>query len=309
MNKLEESKQDFARLFQLQPRNAFFIHRLGTIEAIQGNSVQALNFFRQALQINPNLTDVINDIIVVYFNQGDRQGALSELEKLAGESTAQEIYHLFKGRVLVANEDYVEAEREFRKAIEINPEYYQAYMMLGQLKVLQGDLDQAIQEVDALIQQKPDFSPAFLLKAYYFDASKKPEEAIALYRKTLELDTENHIAANNLAWLLAKNEDTLVEARTLAERAREKDPQNTHYADTLGWIYYQMGQYTLAVDQLLFAVNEGNPPSPENFYRLGMAYFKKGDLPHAKQSLRTALSMSNDFDGADEARKTLAELG
>jgi len=162
MNKLEESKQDFARLFQLQPRNAFFIHRLGTIEAIQGNSVQALNFFRQALQINPNLTDVINDIIVVYFNQGDRQGALSELEKLAGESTAQEIYHLFKGRVLVANEDYVEAEREFRKAIEINPEYYQAYMMLGQLKVLQGDLDQAIQEVDALIQQKPDFSPARL---------------------------------------------------------------------------------------------------------------------------------------------------
>jgi tetratricopeptide (TPR) repeat protein len=309
LKKYDESKEDFSRLFELQPSNPFFIHRLGTIEALQGNSAQALSHFRSALKINPNLADVINDIVYIYFSKGDQAGALSELNRLMENSDAKEIYHLYKGRIHVGREEYTEAEREFRNAIELNPKYYQAYLMLGQLNVMKGDLDQAIEEVDALIGQQPDFSPAYLLKAYYYDAAKRPARAIRFYRRTLELDPKNHIAANNLAWLLAKDENTRIEARTLAETARQMDPKNTHYADTLGWIYYLTGQYSLAVDQLLFAVNEGNPPSAANFYRLGMAYYKRGDLLKAKQSLRTALSMNQEFEGIDEAKRTLSELG
>jgi tetratricopeptide (TPR) repeat protein len=309
LKKYNESKADFSSLLDLQPQNAFFLHRLGTIEAMEGNLNGALDYFRSALKINPDLTDVINDIIVTYFQQNNKPGALAELDRLIESSEKKEIYHLFRGRIQVANENYDEAEQEFRKAIELAPNYYQAYMMLGQLNVLRGDLFQAIEEVDNLIRQDDKFAPAYLLKAFYLDESKKPDDAVYFYRKTLELDGENHIAANNLAWLLAKNQDTLVEARTLAERAREQDPKNTHYADTLGWIYYRLGLYTLAVDQLLFAVNQSNPATAENYYRLGMALFKKGDLLQAKSALRTAITTEDNFEGAEEARATLKEIG
>ncbi len=69
-----------------------------------------------------------------------------------------------------------------------------------------------------------------------------------------------------------------------------------------------MGNYTLAVDQYEFSVNQGEPQA-QHYYRLGMAYFKKGDSIHAKQSLRKALEMSQDFDGVAEAKTTLAEIG
>jgi hypothetical protein len=40
-----------------------------------------------------------------------------------------------------------------------------------------------------------------------------------------------------------------------------------------------------------------------------MAYVQAGEIEKGKKSLEKALSMSKTFDGAAEARKTLAGLG
>ncbi len=48
---------------------------------------------------------------------------------------------------------------------------------------------------------------------------------------------------------------------------------------------------------------------PGVHYHLGMAYVATGDLEKARAALGKALLMSQTFDGADEARKTLAGLG
>ena len=40
-----------------------------------------------------------------------------------------------------------------------------------------------------------------------------------------------------------------------------------------------------------------------------MAYLASGDVSKAKKELETALSMKSDFDGAEEARKALAQIG
>jgi Tfp pilus assembly protein PilF len=50
---------------------------------------------------------------------------------------------------------------------------------------------------------------------------------------------------------------------------------------------------------------------PENaivIYHLGMAYYKKGDLENARAELNKALKIDQSFNGADEARRILAEI-
>ena len=69
-----------------------------------------------------------------------------------------------------------------------------------------------------------------------------------------------------------------------------------------------MGNYTLALDQLLFCVNHGQPRA-EFYYHLGMVFVEKGEVLQAKQALRKALEMSQDFEGASQARSTLTGLG
>jgi Flp pilus assembly protein TadD len=50
---------------------------------------------------------------------------------------------------------------------------------------------------------------------------------------------------------------------------------------------------------------------PENaivIYHLGMAYYKKGDLENARAELNKALKLNENFTGAEEARRVLAEI-
>jgi len=47
--------------------------------------------------------------------------------------------------------------------------------------------------------------------------------------------------------------------------------------------------------------------NPAVHYHLGMAYVRNGDVAKGAKSLQKALAMNQSFEGADEARKTLAE--
>jgi Tfp pilus assembly protein PilF len=43
-------------------------------------------------------------------------------------------------------------------------------------------------------------------------------------------------------------------------------------------------------------------------YHLGMAFYKKGDRDNARAHLEKALSLDQNFPGADEAKRVLAEM-
>ncbi len=312
LNRLAQAKADFERLNQASPRNPFYLHRLGTVAVLEKRYDDALRWFRGALEIDPNLPDVANDLVVSLVQQGKKAEALEEIDRMEAAAQVKTHLVLLRGKLLLADGNYAGAEAAFRRAREMDPDSYESYLFLGQVKMRQNRADEAIQEVDELLAKNPNFAPAHLLRAWFFDASKNQTAAIAAYRKCLTLFSETDpgyaVAANNLAWLLAESGGDLTEARSLAERARARDPENAQFADTLGWVYYKMGNYTLAVDQLLQSVNQGNQ-QPQHYYRLGMAYYRKGDLNHARQSLRRALELGQDFPGSDEARRTLSELG
>jgi Flp pilus assembly protein TadD len=79
-------------------------------------------------------------------------------------------------------------------------------------------------------------------------------------------------------------------------------------ADTLGWIYYKKGLFQNALP-LLEASVRGRSNSPEAHYHLGAAYYRLGDSTRAKEELRTALKLGQDFAGVDDARLILKGLG
>ena len=305
--RFDESKKEWLRLVELKPQNALYWYRLGTVEAAQLETVSALTHFRRALELQPALIAAINDIIYLQIQTGKFEEALSELDRLAKSSSPPDEIHRLRGQVYLAEGNLQSAENEFRKTIELNPFNYQTYILLGNLNVKRNNIPQAIKEVDQLISRNNKLSYAFLLKAYYLQAAKDAAGAMANYRKALELDRENPVAANNLAWLICENNGNLEEALSLAKTARRKAPEDPGIADTLGWIYYKMKNYTLAIDQLSFCVNNRKQPTAENYFHLGMALHAKGDLAKAKRTLRKALEINASFPGAEEAQKLLGQ--
>jgi tetratricopeptide (TPR) repeat protein len=306
-NRLEESKKDWIQLCEMHPKKSQYWHRLGVVEAMQSNNEAALTHFRKAVELTPSFTTAINDMLFLHMKQKRFETALSELDSLAKKGTPADEIHRFRGQVFLAKGDPSAAESEFRKTIEINPQSYQTYILLGQLSMRRNDLPNAIREVDQLIARNGKMPAAQLLKGYYLQLAKDIPGAIASYRKALELDPENVVAGNNLAWLLCEGNANLEEALSLAKNAKKKAPEDPEIAETLGWIYYKMKNYTLAVYQLQQSVGNRKQPQAEHYYRLGMAFSGKGDAPKAKQTLRKALELNPKFKGAEEARKILAQ--
>lgn len=133
-------------------------------------------------------------------------------------------------------------------------------------------------------------------------------EAQKRYEKVLEIEPHAPVAANNLAWLYAEGGGNLDVALQLAKTAKERLPDAPEVNDTLGWIYYKKNVPGLAIPVLQSAVL-AQPATPEFHYHLGLAYLKSGDKEKAKQSLQQALKLKGDFDGAQEARRTLQTIG
>ena len=76
--------------------------------------------------------------------------------------------------------------------------------------------------------------------------------------------------------------------------------------DTLGWVQLRKGAYEDAIASFSRAV-ERNPNNPVYHYHLGLAYLQSGDKQRARAELQRALEISQDFNGAEDARKQLAQ--
>jgi len=141
-----------------------------------------------------------------------------------------------------------------------------------------------------------------------YDSQKNFQKAREHYEKVLKIAPEFAPAANNLAWLEAEHFGDLDRAFRLAQLAKQKLPEDPGISDTLGWIYYKKNIFTRAIAHLeeskekLFA-------HPVVRYHLGMAYFKNGQIELAEKELKKALELNPDFEGAEEAKKTLREMG
>jgi tetratricopeptide (TPR) repeat protein len=96
-----------------------------------------------------------------------------------------------------------------------------------------------------------------------------PAAAVTKISQVLELDNNNPVALNNLAYYLAR--ETPDEVLRLGQRALELAPENPGIQDTLGWIYYRKGIYGLAAEHLKTAAKRDPTALREFHSRAGVS--------------------------------------
>jgi tetratricopeptide (TPR) repeat protein len=78
--------------------------------------------------------------------------------------------------------------------------------------------------------------------AYAAWMQKQYKNAIDLYEKTLELDSDNATALNSMGFILADSGQDIMRGLRLCRKAVDSKPQNPAYLDSLGWAYYKSGE-------------------------------------------------------------------
>ena len=97
-----------------------------------------------------------------------------------------------QGRLLYAAEEYEASLKIFDKAIEIKPDYHQAWYNRGIALRQLGRLEQAIASYDKAIEIKPDKHEAWYNKACCYALQNNIEQAIENLQKAINLNPEEY---------------------------------------------------------------------------------------------------------------------
>jgi tetratricopeptide (TPR) repeat protein len=146
--------------------------------------------------------------------------------------------------------------------------------------------------------------------------SGRDEESAALYQRVLEIEPDNVIAINNLAWIMCEVQGKPQQALELAQRGLEIAPNYYDLIDTRGVIYYRLGEFDKAVHdfnkciELYPGVTSASIGT--RFY-LARALVKLGQKDKAIQYLNEALKLNSKTGGLSktdlsEAQRLFSQL-
>ena len=200
--------------------------------------------------------------------------SISELEKL--DKNAEAEYWFQKGRHAKSKRDNYEKISYFTKAINIKPDYAEAYYYRGRAEC---DNDKAIADFSKVLELDPNWDDVYYWRGrMYFDKSDY-DEALMDFSKAIELDPNWMLAYQHRAMTYeAKGQDD----KAIADysKAIRLDPNLARTSFERG-LPYSDGHYK---EKLARA-----------YYRRGLVYDYKGDYDKAIEYFSKAIELNSRY--------------
>ena len=155
-----------------------------------------------------------------------------------------------------------------------------------------------------VIKDNSDSTKAMMNLAILLQISDRSTESAQLYERVLELEPDNVIAVNNLAWIICEVQGKPKEALELALRGSKIAPNYYDLIDTRGVIYYRLGEFDKAVrdfNECIKLYPDITPSSISTRFYLARALIKLGQKDEAIRYLKEALELNNQKGGLSMA--------
>ncbi len=179
---------------------------------------------------------------------------------------------LKKGDELYEQKKYGEALQEYQRALEENPDLYQANEKIGLCYYRLDDYDNAIEAFKSMLEREPRSQETLInLSAMYFERGEL-EDGMRYFKKL--------------------DEESLT------------DP-NIFY--NIGILLFKNGQIDMALDSLTKCVTL-DPTYVNGYYQLGLVYLNKGNMEEAKKNLQKVIEIAPESENAALAKKIMEQI-
>jgi tetratricopeptide (TPR) repeat protein len=301
--KLQDAEPVLSGLLKEEPNNPAILRQMAIYQQIRGNSREAEKDLLHAIETAPDSEQLFRDLTALYQITHQQDRALQRLNSVPQKKA---FHYEIMGGILAGSGKAQEAENAYKKALETDPKRLSSEMSLVELYAQTNRLDTAIQTLDDLAKKDPNNNEVPALKGNLLQMQGKTKEAEDFYRKALQANPNNDLAANNLAYILAEDGGDLQAALQYAQNVKKRKPEDANIADTLGWVYFKLGRLESARDQAEFAAAH-DPRSGEIQYHLGMIYKSRNERGKAEEALKKALA-SPDFKEKNQAEAALQDI-
>src|SRR5581483_4467654 len=304
----DAAETDIRTAISLAPQDSGGYIQLGNLRQLQKRFAESEKFYQDALTRDPASGEALSGLMNLYVSQKQVDKALAAGNAQVARVPNNSVFHDLLGTVLFdSKKDFKAAEAEFNTAIQLDKKNADAQLKLGQLMVAEGAPERAIATYQQALQDNSRDVRFYVLIGELCESRKDWTNAKLYYQKALEIQPENPIVSNNLAYVLLEEGGNIDLALSMAQTARRGMPDNPSTADTLGWAYYQKGVYGSAIDLFKDALKK-SPANPTYHYHLGLAYQKSDQPGLAREHLQRVMKIKPDYPNADEVKKALADL-
>jgi TolB-like protein/DNA-binding winged helix-turn-helix (wHTH) protein len=212
---------------------------------------RAIEYFSEACQKDPNYALAYAGLADTYLLLGEYglvpmrdaypKAREAATKALALDDTVAEAYNALGMVKADYDWDWPDAERKFRRAIELYLSYATAHQWYGELLSYLGRQDEALAEMDHARHLDPLSLIINSLNGYFLVLARQDDLAVDQLRRTLEIDP-NFAHAHWELGIAYVRKGQLAEAISEFHQATTLSPDFTQYKAGLGYAYARVGK-------------------------------------------------------------------
>ena len=255
-----------------------------------GDYKEAIQYYSQALRLNPNLTQGYlmrgNTLLQI----GNEQAAIADYSQALRLDPKYIHAYLVRGDALFRLGDYQAATEDYTQTILLDYKCTTAYNSRANACASLGRFELAIEDYTQAILLDPKFKDAYLGRADANYNLGNFQNALADYNQVLILDSEHFIAYNKRGNTKSK----LGDFRGAVEDYNQALNLNINYTDVYlgrGNALYNLEEFPEAIKDYSKALVL-NPYSAEIYYNRGISYIKLGYQIKGQEDVKKAISIA-----------------
>jgi len=276
-----EAKKLYQLILQAFPKN---------LRAHQG--LTALNKTRKNNTLQ-NVPQETVDQLVNFYNHGEFLTVVELAQDLTNEYPKAYIIRNILGASLAQIGKLEEAIEAYNKAIELKPDYADAYNNMGAALKDQGKMDKAIEAYNKSIVFKSNYPEAYYNIGLILKDQGKLDEAIEAYNKSIALKPDYADAYNNMGNAL-KDQGKLDKAIEAYDKALSLKPNNAVIYSNMGNALQDQGK----MDKAIEAYNKSivlKPDYADAYNNMGNALQDQGKLDEAIEAYNKSIALKPDY--------------
>ncbi|MCL2886416.1 MAG: PEP-CTERM system TPR-repeat protein PrsT [Betaproteobacteria bacterium] len=294
----------YGKMASLQPASPLADMRLADLHMAAKNRPEAAKHLKKALEIKPDLVEAQR--VQIFMALGEKQSgeALAIARQIQQQRPGEAIGFKFEGDIQATLKAWPEAAAAYRRGLKLQPSTELAINLHSVLNAA-GDKAEAERWAAAWNKEHPKDAGMLMYQGDLAVTGRQYEQASKLYQTVLDLQPDNPLALNNLAWVAGQLKSP--KALEYAEKANRLAPNQPPFMDTLAMLLADQGEDAKAIELLRKALELAPQSAPIQF-NLAKVLVKNGQKEAARKELEALAKLGDKFPLQTEVARMQKEL-
>lgn len=301
---LNQALSTYGKLATLQSASPLPQMRIAEINLANKNKDEAIKSLKKALEIKPDLIEAQRGLVLLALDAKKPNEAFSIARQIQKQRPREAVGFVIEGDIFASEKALPEAINAYRNGLKQVPAPELAIKLHAAL-LASGNTAEAEKMASTWLKDHPK-DIAFRLHQGDIGTTRKDyAQAAQHYRAALDLQPNNPLVLNNLAWVSGQLKAP--KAIEYAEKANQLAPNQPPFMDTLAMLLADKGETAKAIELLRKALVIA-PQAAAIQLNLAKVLISTGKKDEARKELETLAKLGDKFPGQVEVSKLQKEL-